>query len=63
MTKIRTRTIKTPKDLERESLAEDIKTYLNRGGAIRRVHHGETALGGNLNKVWERTLRSDPTKK
>lgn len=54
---------KTQKDYERDQLAEDIKAYLNNGGTITKFHHGATALGGPINKVWEKTLRNDPSKK
>tara|TARA_R110001592_G_scaffold53602_5_gene164344 strand:- start:2786 stop:2998 length:213 start_codon:yes stop_codon:yes gene_type:complete len=54
---------KTQKDYERDQLAEDIKAYLNNGGTITKFNHGATALGDSINKVWEKTLRNDPSKK
>jgi len=54
---------KSHKDVEREILAEDIRVYLSNGGVIHKFHHGATALGGPTNKVWEKTLRNDPSKR
>ena len=54
---------KTQKDYERDQLAKDIKVFLNNGGTITKFNHGATALGDSINKVWEKTLRNDPSKK
>ena len=65
--------VPNPKEAEREKIAEDIKNYLNRGGTIKRFHHGDTSLkdsyqnqyggGGRLARVWGKTLRNERSKK
>ena len=45
-----------PKDVEREKIAEDIRNYVNRGGTIKTIHHGETALNTRLTKVWAKKI-------
>lgn len=53
-----------PKDVEREKIAEDIRKYVNRGGTIKTIHHGETALNTRLTKVWaKKILHTDAPKK
>ena len=53
-----------PKDVEREKIAEDIRKYVNRGGTIKTIHHGETALNTRLTKVWaKKILHSEKPKK
>ena len=53
-----------PKDVEREKIAEDIRNYVNRGGTIKTIHHGETALNTRLTKVWaKKILHSEKPKK
>ena len=53
-----------PKDVEREKIAEDIRKYVNRGGTIKTIHHGETALNTRLTKVWaKKILHTDEPKK
>ena len=53
-----------PKDVEREKIAEDIRKYVNRGGTIKTIHHGETALNTRLTKVWAKKIlhRAAPKK-
>lgn len=51
------------KDVAREILEKDIRVFLSNGGIINKVHHGATALGGPVNKLWEKTLRNDPLKR
>ena len=45
-----------PKDVEREKIAEDIRKYVNRGGTIKTIHHGETGLNTRLTKVWAKKI-------
>ena len=53
-----------PKDVEREKIAEDIRKYVNRGGTIKTIHHGETALNNHLTRVWsKKILHSEKPKK
>ena len=53
-----------PKDVEREKIAEDIRKYVNRGGTIKTIHHGETGLNTRLTKVWaKKILHSEKSKK
>jgi hypothetical protein len=53
-----------PKDVEREKIAEDIRKYVNRGGTIKTIHHGETGLNTRLTKVWAKKIlhRATPGK-
>lgn len=44
------------KDVEREKIAEDIRNYVNRGGTIKTIHHGETGVDTRLTKVWAKKL-------
>lgn len=37
-------TKKTDKELEREKIAEDIKKYLAKGGAVKKYDHGESTV-------------------
>lgn len=53
-----------PKDVEREKIAQDIRNYLNRGGTIKRIHHGETGSNDHLPRVWsKKILHSEKPKK
>ena len=45
-------TKKTEKELQREQLAKDIKTYLARGGVVRTYIQNETATQDPLTKGW-----------
>ena len=65
MKQIKTPVLAThPKDVEREKIAEDIRKYVNRGGTIKTIHHGETALNTRLTKVWaKKILHTDAPKK
>jgi len=45
-----------PKDVEREKIAQDIRNYVNRGGTIKTIHHGETGVNTRLTKVWAKKL-------
>ena len=57
-------TKKTEKELQREQIAEDIKTYLARGGVVRTYAHGESVVEERKNNAtWEKRLRALPTKK
>ena len=56
-------TKKTDKEIQRENLAEDIKTYLARGGVIKTYSNGESAVGEKKNNAaWEKKLRVVPKK-
>ena len=53
-----------PKDVDREKIAQDIRNYLNRGGTIKRIHHGETGSNDHLSRVWsKKILHSEKPKK
>lgn len=43
---------KTEKELQREQISQDIKTYLARGGAVRTYNQNETATKDPLTKGW-----------
>ena len=56
-------TTKTEKELQREQLAKDIKTYLARGGVVKTYAHGESVVEERKNNaVWEKRLRAAPKK-
>ena len=51
-------TKKTEKELQREQLAKDIKTYLARGGVVKTYVCGESVVEERKdNAVWEKKLR------
>ena len=56
-------TKKTEKELQREKIAQDIKTYLTRGGVVRTYAQGESVVEARKdNAVWEKRLRAAPKK-
>ena len=44
--------VKNEKELQREKIAQDIKTYLARGGVVRTYNQNETAVKDPLTKGW-----------
>ena len=57
-------TKKTDKEIQRENLAEDIRTYLARGGIVKTYASGESVVEERKNNAaWEKRLRVLPTKK
>ena len=57
-------TKKTEKELQREKIAQDIKTYLARGGVVRTYAQGESVVEARKdNAVWEKKLRVLPDKR
>tara|TARA_R110000824_G_scaffold193414_1_gene375849 strand:+ start:358 stop:525 length:168 start_codon:yes stop_codon:yes gene_type:complete len=51
-------TKKTEKELQREKIAQDIKTYLARGGVVKTYSCGESVVEERKgNAVWEKKLR------
>ena len=57
-------TTKTEKELQREKIAQDIKTYLARGGVVRTYAQGESVVEARKdNAVWEKKLRVLPDKR
>ena len=56
-------TTKTEKELQREQLAKDIKTYLARGGVVKTYACGESVVEERKdNATWEKRLRAAPKK-
>jgi hypothetical protein len=56
-------TTKTEKEIQREQIAQDIKTYLARGGVVRTYAHGESVVEERKNNAtWEKRLRAAPKK-
>ena len=44
--------VKGEKELQREKIAQDIKTYLDSGGVVRTYNQNETAVKDPLTKGW-----------
>jgi len=57
-------TKKTGREIQRENLAKDIRTYLARGGIVKTYASGESVVEERKNNAaWEKRLRVLPTKK
>ena len=56
-------TKKTGREIQRENLAKDIRTYLARGGVVKTYASGESAIEEKKNNAtWEKKLRIIPKK-
>ena len=55
---------KDEKELQREKIAQDIRTYLARGGVVKTYARGVSGADEKRgNPVWEKTLHHSPPEK